>query len=181
VSNSSSEWSRVRTECDSNFSGSIHEAFRFTWNTRQRFLHAVQPWFWRSVFFLNVGQKYTEPQPKRRRSEWRFSLKVSIFWHIAPCSRYMSQPIGWVYHLLQGRKSAEQETSVLARLTFNPEDVGNKWLQNIGSYMDYTTLHPRRWQSEILQWFLVLSFSLHHTKLPLPPPFYSTLNNHFIS
>jgi succinylglutamate desuccinylase len=35
-----------------------------------------------------------------------------MFWDIAPCSRYMNRRFGGTYHLhLQGRKSAEKETS----------------------------------------------------------------------
>jgi hypothetical protein len=40
--------------------------------------------------------------------------KVSVFWDIVLCSRYMNQRFGGNYHLhLQGKKSAEQENSVL--------------------------------------------------------------------
>jgi hypothetical protein len=40
-------------------------------------------------------------------------LKIAIFWDIAPCSPYMNRRFGGTYHFhLQGRKSAEQETSV---------------------------------------------------------------------
>jgi hypothetical protein len=48
------------------------------------------------------------------------------------------------YHLrLQGRKSAEEETSVL---TFDIEDGGNTLLWNVGWSTDYTALYLRRWQ-----------------------------------
>jgi hypothetical protein len=33
-----------------------------------------------------------------------------------------------------------------ARLIFNPEDGGDSFLRNVGSYMDYTAPYPRRWQ-----------------------------------
>jgi hypothetical protein len=40
-------------------------------------------------------------------------MNVAIFWDIAPCSPYVNQRFGGTYHLyLQGKKSAEQETSV---------------------------------------------------------------------
>jgi hypothetical protein len=39
-------------------------------------------------------------------------LKITIFWDISQCSPYMNRCFGGTYHLhLQGRKSAEQETS----------------------------------------------------------------------
>jgi hypothetical protein len=39
-------------------------------------------------------------------------IKLVIFWDIAPCSPYMNRCFGGTYHRhLQGRKSAEQETS----------------------------------------------------------------------
>jgi hypothetical protein len=38
---------------------------------------------------------------------------VVIFWDIAPCSLHVNRRFGRTYHLnLQGRKSAEQKTSV---------------------------------------------------------------------
>jgi hypothetical protein len=83
-------------------------------------------------------------------------MKIAIFWDIPPCSPYLNQRFGGMYHLhLQGRKSAEQETSVraggyprwvVALLIFDPEDGGNTFLRNVGSYADYTVLYPRRWQ-----------------------------------
>jgi hypothetical protein len=40
-------------------------------------------------------------------------MNVAIFWAIAPCSAYVNKRFGGTYHLhLQGRKSAEQETSL---------------------------------------------------------------------
>jgi hypothetical protein len=42
-------------------------------------------------------------------------LKVPIFSNIAPCSQYMNRRVGGRYYShVQGRKSAEDETSVLA-------------------------------------------------------------------
>jgi hypothetical protein len=41
---------------------------------------------------------------------------VIVFWDISPCSPYVNRRFGGTYHLhLQGRKSAEQETSVYQR------------------------------------------------------------------
>jgi hypothetical protein len=69
---------------------------------------------------------------------------------------YMSRRLGGTYHVhLQGRKSTEQETNeslatysrwLLARLIFDPEDVGDTFLRNVGSCTYYTTLYIRRWQ-----------------------------------
>jgi hypothetical protein len=43
-------------------------------------------------------------------------MKVVIFWDIAPCSSFMKQCLEEIYHLhLQGRKSAEYETSLFSR------------------------------------------------------------------
>jgi hypothetical protein len=43
-------------------------------------------------------------------------MKVAIFWDTAPYPQYMNQRFAGAYHLLlQGRKSAEQETRVLLR------------------------------------------------------------------
>jgi hypothetical protein len=42
-------------------------------------------------------------------------MKVVFFWDTAPCSPYVNRCFRGTYHLhLQGRKSAEQETSLLA-------------------------------------------------------------------
>jgi hypothetical protein len=39
-------------------------------------------------------------------------MKTANFWDIAPCSPYMNRRFGGTYHFhVQGRKSAEQETS----------------------------------------------------------------------
>jgi hypothetical protein len=43
---------------------------------------------------------------------------MAIFWDIAPCSPYMNRRFGERYHQLQGRNSAEQETSVRWRGLF---------------------------------------------------------------
>jgi hypothetical protein len=60
---------------------------------------------------------------KLRLSLWIFKLrflnlidtKIAISCNIAACSPYMNQRFGETYHFhLQGRKSAEQETSILA-------------------------------------------------------------------
>jgi hypothetical protein len=53
---------------------------------------------------------------------------------------------------------AEQETRMLARLIFNFEDRGDKFLSNVGSYMDYTALYTRRWQ---LSYFINFSYVLY--------------------
>jgi hypothetical protein len=64
-------------------------------------------------------------------------MKTAIFWDIALCSLYMNWHFEGTYHLhLQGRKSAEEETSVRA----------HTFLRNVGSYTDYMALYPRRWQ-----------------------------------
>jgi hypothetical protein len=40
-------------------------------------------------------------------------MNVAIFWDIEPCSPYVDRRFGGTYHLhFQGRKSADQETSV---------------------------------------------------------------------
>jgi hypothetical protein len=80
-------------------------------------------------------------------------MKHGIFWDITPCSQYMNRGFGGTYHLyLQGRKSAEQETSETwwlgtwfpARLIFDPEAGGDTFLRNVGSYTDYTAVYPTR-------------------------------------
>jgi hypothetical protein len=39
-------------------------------------------------------------------------MKIAIFWDTVPCISYMNRRFGGTYHFhLQGRKSAEQETS----------------------------------------------------------------------
>jgi hypothetical protein len=43
------------------------------------------------------------------------TMEAPIFWDIAPCSPYIKRRFGGMYHLhLQGKITAEQETSVLA-------------------------------------------------------------------
>jgi hypothetical protein len=68
-------------------------------------------------------------------------LKAATFWNIALCRPYMNRRFGWTYHLRsQGRKSAEQETGVLA------DDKDDTLLRNVGSYADYTVLYSWRWR-----------------------------------
>jgi hypothetical protein len=41
-------------------------------------------------------------------------MNVAIFWDVEPCGPYMNRRFGGTHHLhIQGRKSAEQETSVI--------------------------------------------------------------------
>jgi hypothetical protein len=52
-----------------------------------------------------------------RISAWQeptyITFIVATFWDIAPCSPYVNRHLGGTYHhLLQGRKSADQETSL---------------------------------------------------------------------
>jgi hypothetical protein len=54
-------------------------------------------------------------------------MKVAIFWDIAPCSPYVNQRLGW--HLLA--------RWFRARLIFDPEDGGDKFLRNSDSCTDY--------------------------------------------
>jgi hypothetical protein len=53
-------------------------------------------------------------------------MKVTVLWDIAPCSPYMNQRFGGMYYfLVQGRKSADRETSVLSirtALSYVPEN-----------------------------------------------------------
>jgi hypothetical protein len=90
--------------------------------------------------------------------------KVAIFRDIALCSPYMNQRFGGTYHLhLQDRKSAEQDQQAsrwqphwfLARLIFDPDDVCDTFLRNVGSYAYYSTLYSTRWQlGNMLLWNL---------------------------
>jgi hypothetical protein len=60
------------------------------------------------------------------------SYEFAIFRDIAPCSPYVDRCFGGTYHLhLQGRKSAEQETS-LKQAIYDPEDGWNTFLRNVG-------------------------------------------------
>lgn len=47
------------------------------------------------------------------------------------------------------------------QLIFNPEDTGDIFLWNGGSYMDYTTLYLRKWQLSILR-LLSEQFQMSH-------------------
>jgi hypothetical protein len=44
------------------------------------------------------------------------SCNVAVYWNIASCSQYVKGRSGGTYLLLQGPKSAEQQTKVLARV-----------------------------------------------------------------
>jgi hypothetical protein len=64
------------------------------------------------------------------------------------CSPYVNRYFVGTYNLhLQGRKSAEQDPRVqqVARQSqiYDPEDRGNTFPRNVGSYTDYTALYPR--------------------------------------
>jgi hypothetical protein len=86
-------------------------------------------------------------------------MKNAVFWDVAPCTSYTNRRFGGTYRLHhQGIKIRERGTSVsqsaatcsrwfLARGFFYPENGGDTFLRNVGSYKSYTTLHPRRWHS----------------------------------
>jgi hypothetical protein len=60
---------------------------------------------------------------------------LSTFWTITPYSTYVNRRFGGMHHLhIQGRKSAEQQTSV------------QQMARDIGEHMDHTALYSRRWQ-----------------------------------
>jgi hypothetical protein len=76
-------------------------------------------------------------------------MKIATFWNIAPCSPYTNRRFGG--HL----QSRKQERSrglgqppvtrwFLVRPIFNPEDSGNIFLRNVGSYTDHMGLYSRR-------------------------------------
>jgi hypothetical protein len=102
------------------------------------------------LFSIPVGLPSASPFGLKRN----IGTDVAIYWGIAPCSPYVNDRFGGTYHLhLQGRKSAQQETSVqqvtgwfLVRLIFDPEDLGDMFLRNVCSHTDYTALYPIKWQ-----------------------------------
>jgi hypothetical protein len=63
--------------------------------------------------------------------------KVAVFQDTAPCSQQINRRFSKTYHLHLGR-------GFLARLIFDPEDGGDTFLRNVGSYTDYTALYPTR-------------------------------------
>jgi hypothetical protein len=63
--------------------------------------------------------------------------KVVIFCDIALCSPYLT------------------ERWFLARLIIYPDDGGDMFLRNVGSYTDYKALYSRRWQFSLLKTFMV--------------------------
>jgi hypothetical protein len=78
---------------------------------------------------------------KLRQSTSYFTMNVMIFWDTAPCSPYANRRFRGKYYLhLQGKKSAEQETSLqqvdrnllprsfLSRLILESEDGGGTFL-----------------------------------------------------
>jgi hypothetical protein len=88
-------------------------------------------------------------------------MKSTIFWDITPCSQLsVNRRFGGTYSLhLQGRKiSWARKTSVKAcgkQNFFDPEDVGDMFLRNVGWHStDYTALHPRKWYSSMLKLIL---------------------------
>jgi hypothetical protein len=85
------------------------------------------------------------------------NLKSTIFWDIMPCSLLkVNWHFGGTYCLhLRGRRISQArnqresrwqaEPLVATSLFFNPEDVGNMFLQNVGwRSTDYMALYPRR-------------------------------------
>jgi hypothetical protein len=71
-------------------------------------------------------------------------MNVAIFWNMAPCSPYVNRRFEATYNLhLQGRKSAEQETSVYR------VPRGDNFLRNVCSHTDYTAVCPRIWRHSI--------------------------------
>jgi hypothetical protein len=50
---------------------------------------------------------------------------------------------------------------LLARLIFDHECVGDTFLRNVGSYMDYTALFPRKWQLSIIISFCCIQYFIY--------------------
>jgi hypothetical protein len=69
----------------------------------------------------------------RYLSTAKYTNKIAIFWDIAQCSLY--EPT-WLGHLLS--------RWFLTRLIFGPEDGGDTFLRNVGSYTDYTVVYQGR-------------------------------------
>jgi hypothetical protein len=73
-------------------------------------------------------------------------MKVAIFWDIAPCDPYMNRRLGGNYNLQFLESRYLLAHWFLARMIFDPEDGGDTFLRNVGSYTDCTTLYLKRWQ-----------------------------------
>jgi hypothetical protein len=86
-------------------------------------------------------------------------INVAVFWDTAPCSPYVKRRFGGTYHHHSAHPPATRW--FLARLIFDLEDGGDKFLRNVSLHADYTALYPTRWHYLLL----FLSLSLHVNKL----------------
>jgi hypothetical protein len=74
-------------------------------------------------------------------------MDVAIFWDIEPCSPHVNRRFEGAYRFhLQGRKSAEQDTSVqeVAGKAFDPEYGTDTFPRNVALHTNYTALYPKR-------------------------------------
>jgi hypothetical protein len=80
------------------------------------------------------------------------TMKSTIFWVMKPFSleraRYFEVYIMSIFSLLPA------SDGFLLSLLFSPQDLGNKFLQNVKASSNYTALQPRRPYSE--------STNVHH-------------------
>jgi hypothetical protein len=60
-------------------------------------------------------------------------MNAAIFWDISPCSPYGNRRFGGIYHNHTQCRAARW---FLARMIFDPEDGGDMFLRNVGSYTD---------------------------------------------
>jgi hypothetical protein len=122
------------------------------------------------------------------------TMKNAVSLDVAPCRSCVNRRLGGTYHLhLQGREIRERGTSVsrwlqteppaedtqLVRrsLIFYPEDGGDMFLRNDGSYNIYTTPHPRkRHSSRHINCTHVVIFNTNTVNIPTSQTFRSYCN-----
>jgi amino acid permease len=87
-------------------------------------------------------------------SKFKRNLKNIVFWDVSPCGSCRNRRFGRTYRLHLHGENNQRTKATLAIVNmfqffvcFYPEDGGNIFLQNVGSYNNHTATHPRRQHS----------------------------------
>jgi hypothetical protein len=71
-----------------------------------------------------------------------YKLKNTVYWNVTPCGSYKNRRLGGTYHLHhRGEKNQRARKNMDS---FHPDDGGNTFLRDFGSYKSHAATHPRR-------------------------------------
>jgi hypothetical protein len=94
----------------------------------------------------------TKCQGFGRKSKWAckpFNIQIGVFWDMTPRRSCKNWRFGSTYHLhLQGDKIQRARNNVSSNQqlvdSFHPDDGGETFLRNVGSYKSHAASHSKR-------------------------------------